>query len=1137
MKKTNKKIIYVLFLIINLLPYQKTAAEEAAGDVYIDSEEDLISLAERASLDTWSENKTIILNQDLDLTDIEFEGIPIFKGTFDGQDHTIKGLSMENDRSPQGLFRYVEKEGEIKNLNVEGKIKAEDSKGKVGGIVGSNKGTIKNSQFNGKVEGKQTVGGIVGINEESGIISNALMEGTVYGEHQVGGIAGENQGSILLSENQAKINTIVKDNSFSIKELEERDQKRTSSFSPVNIVEIIDVGGIAGLSDGIIQSSSNYGSIGYEQVGYNIGGIAGRQSGYVNDAINHGTIKGRKDIGGVVGQIEPYAAWDFSDSTLKQLREELETLDHLIDKGISDSSQFSTDFTRNFSEVKDHVGDARASSDDLADYGSNWLDENIETLNDLNVLFAQLANNVDPVLISSKNIIKESKEGLIQYKETIENSLDEVDEHFLASFDELIVSLDALEKDVDNVMESISALKKNINDKDELEKEIANVKTALADFINTLDDTREAGEELKKGISESDIEELAEADFLQKELEDLLNETKNISKELEKTKEVFENLDRNENENISVSQIETLIEALTNLAESSKLFSKKLSKTLASSADFLVELDISPSGDTEQKADNIRREMNAMQSSIKELRDMFANLAEDPQIQFEKLNPDFKASKENLFQALANISTSVSTINDSVSEGTNDLEDNAQAISDQLFIIFNLLIDTADDFSEASMNVKDHVEDISMEDVHRVDNGKVENSQNHGTVEGDINIGGITGSMAIEYDFDLEDDYTVTEIATNEAKYLLRAIILNSENDGKIIAKKDYAGGIAGLMDLGYIVQAVDHGEIESKDGNYVGGITGSAEGTISNSFAKSNLAGGDYVGGIAGYGKNIFESYSLVNITQGDEFTGAIAGDVNEIDQLEDNYFVHEEFAGVNEVSYKEKAEPITYEDLIDEDGIPTVFKEFELKFVVEEEELASVPFEYGESISEDQIPKFPEKDGYYGKWDKEDFAGLEFDETVTGEYKKYITTLASEEKRENDLSILLVDGEFTEDSKLLTEKIETSKINRNDNILEAWRISANDNQQKSSVVHYLPPENKLSSVNIYTQEDGGWEQAEVTENGSYLLFEMDKDAQEFLVTKSEAKFQKTYWLVGLFIAISGILYLFIRKRKNSTE
>ena len=43
-----------------------------------------------------------------------------------------------------------------------------------------------------------------------------------------------------------------------------------------------DTGGIAGRSSGMILTSVNTGTVGYEHIGYNVGGIVGRTDGLVS---------------------------------------------------------------------------------------------------------------------------------------------------------------------------------------------------------------------------------------------------------------------------------------------------------------------------------------------------------------------------------------------------------------------------------------------------------------------------------------------------------------------------------------------------------------------------------------------------------------------------------------------------------------------------------------------------------------------------------------------------------------------------------------------------------------------------------------------------------------------------------------
>ena len=59
---------------------------------------------------------------------------------------------------------------------------------------------------------------------------------------------------------------------------------------------------------------------------YTIGGIAGRQSGLVTGCTNWGTALGRKDVGGIVGQMEPYIELDSGAGSIGKMEQDLNTL-------------------------------------------------------------------------------------------------------------------------------------------------------------------------------------------------------------------------------------------------------------------------------------------------------------------------------------------------------------------------------------------------------------------------------------------------------------------------------------------------------------------------------------------------------------------------------------------------------------------------------------------------------------------------------------------------------------------------------------------------------------------------------------------------------------------------------------------
>ena len=73
-----------LALLLSLSAPAALAAEEARHVIRIASIEDLSTLSKNCTLDSWSKDKTVLLERDLNLEGIEFTPIPTFAGTFSG---------------------------------------------------------------------------------------------------------------------------------------------------------------------------------------------------------------------------------------------------------------------------------------------------------------------------------------------------------------------------------------------------------------------------------------------------------------------------------------------------------------------------------------------------------------------------------------------------------------------------------------------------------------------------------------------------------------------------------------------------------------------------------------------------------------------------------------------------------------------------------------------------------------------------------------------------------------------------------------------------------------------------------------------------------------------------------------------
>lgn len=284
----------IILIITMIFPAYPIKAVENDATIYLSTPEDLIDLSKNCVYDTYADGKRVVLKNDLDMTGYELEPLAIFGGTFEGNNYSIKGLSFQNVGSNKGLFGVIKESGMISNLCVEVWIEPTGSKSNLGGIAGTNQGKIYNCIVNGKIKGEETVGGIVGNNTQTGLISGCSNYAKITGNQYNGGIAGKNYGSIFNCTNYATVN-------------EEENAKAQ------------DTGGIAGISYGEIEQCVNEADIGYLHTGYNVGGIVGRQNGHVMDSVNHGNIYGRKDVGGIVGQFEPYTTIVYEEDIFQEM--------------------------------------------------------------------------------------------------------------------------------------------------------------------------------------------------------------------------------------------------------------------------------------------------------------------------------------------------------------------------------------------------------------------------------------------------------------------------------------------------------------------------------------------------------------------------------------------------------------------------------------------------------------------------------------------------------------------------------------------------------------------------------------------------------------------------------------------------
>lgn len=372
MRNLLKRISALLLCLLLVLSLPATALAEEAQDseegttLRIARRQQFLDFAENCRLDSYSRNLSVILLTDIDLTGVDFSGIPIFCGNFDGNGHTVSGLSITRDGSNMGLFRYVDASAVIQNLTVSGKVTPDGSRSAVGGIAGHNAGKIQNCFFDGTVSGSDDVGGIAGINAITGIIDGCHSKGVITGDHRVGGVVGNNLGVVRSCNNRSGVNTTAEENQIKLSDISLETITGSESVSAVT-----DIGGIAGTSSGVIRQSKNRGNVGYQHMGYNVGGIAGTQTGYLYKCENFAQVYGRKEVGGIVGQMEPTTFIEYTEDTMQILQSQLGTVSNLTGQAFSTIQDGNSDMGVQVDDLYNSLVDAKDALDTLLPNGDD----------------------------------------------------------------------------------------------------------------------------------------------------------------------------------------------------------------------------------------------------------------------------------------------------------------------------------------------------------------------------------------------------------------------------------------------------------------------------------------------------------------------------------------------------------------------------------------------------------------------------------------------------------------------------------------------------------------------------------------------------------------------------------------------
>ncbi|MGN0157622.1 MAG: hypothetical protein ACI39W_00555 [Brotaphodocola sp.] len=1023
-------------------PVGTAAAENTIFEkVEIRTVQDFLAFAKSCYTQEFSEGKTFSLQQDLNLEGYQIDPIPLFCGTLEGNGYEICGIEIEQSGSNLGLFRYVGEGAVIHDLHVSGTIAAEHNSEHIGGIAGVNRGQMIACSFHGIVTGDTAVGGIAGHNDESGRITDCENHGMITGIRETGGIAGYQEGVIESCINHGAINTrpenmVESDESTDYLSLE-RDRLRVN-FSEEKVQ---DVGGIAGMSEGIIADSRNLGTIGYERMGDYVGGIVGRQNGQIQSCENQANVTGRRYVGGIAGQLEPYLHFLYETDTLDDLEKQMDELSDIGD-AVSDTLDQTTD------QTFDHM------------------------------------DEVDRLMKEIRDIAKEHKND---QKEKREVFREESNDHL----DAIQEVLDNLELDIGSrdARNAMSRITRNVKRSKELLKEMGGVHTE----IGTPSDWEEA------------------------QLYDQLGQDFWI-----------------ENEDWGAAA-----EDIAEAAAEEILYHYGIAKELAACAGQIMEdaeiVIFKGSADIEDDVQDIMDDLDSLRCESSEQLSLSREY-------LDQLIDDLDVMDDDLSARLDDLTDQSDDISDILKDGKNSLQAEKEQLNDLLDRVNQILKDgkkRVRDHADKILDDEDFFDDISDDTWQEFSDGMIWQCSNSGSIMGESESGGIAGNIGVKVLEDLKDRIAEDENRTLNVFKETKAVVLQCRNEGEVCARYDYAGGISGNMTLGLVRSCENYGNISSEDGDYVGGVAGKSTNVIRSSYSMCSVSGDEYVGGIAGAAMDLYDNVAMAEVkAESPDRLGVIAGWSDDDGVIAGNVYVDEGIGAVNGITYTAQANGVSYKELLELPELPSAFYQMNIRFFCDGELVDSMVCDYGDSLSYEQFPKLPNREGYYCEWEINSLDRVINNVQIHAIYEPFLTVISSEEE---PLARMLAEGNFYPGARAEVHQLEPESIQSLEMDSRYYKAdhfqyevrNADDSLYEGELVIHLLAENYPENAGVgVLQEDGSVSKVQSRRDGKYLVFR-GNGSGTVIVIKPIPAFRILAGIVGILLVV-GIVWLKKRRKKS---
>ena len=249
-------------------------------------------------------------------------------------------------------------------------------------------------------------------------------------------------------------------------------------------------GGIAGRNTGTVADCTNHAAVGYAHTGYNTGGIAGIQNGALLRCFNDGEILGRKDVGGIVGQFEPYVTLTYGEDPMERLDGALASLSTLMTQLSGQIHSSAGDAVDDISAIH---GSLSAIQDVIHGTGSDFntdtsaaADQVYDAVQTINGAMSGLLDEVDRLTRRASADLDEVGNQLTALRKGLKNLTGTLEDSLSDTGDSLSSTLDALEREHSGL---VSELRQIADETDRLESFVKDALQAAArlDLAGILD--------------------------------------------------------------------------------------------------------------------------------------------------------------------------------------------------------------------------------------------------------------------------------------------------------------------------------------------------------------------------------------------------------------------------------------------------------------------------------------------------------------------------------------------------------------------------------------------------------------------------------------------------------------------------